>query len=232
MMSHTLTHQANCGALRRRVGDNPANCGGFRRRVGDILTPGVHSTYSQRPEHSLADLVLYLVRNCRRGGFGLVRSQTITYEEMKTAIATLLDEMVEETGIAVSEADRTLLVEQIPIYALHIDVMYPRESISGVFWGATRQLQDTLINFKEELNVAALEKNEVFLEFLSGLDVDFHQAAELDRFKKQFLEVRDSYLAYQRSQMTWIDHLLKKLQAWRHARLVKQSKTTKDTNRG
>ena len=76
----------------------------LKRRSDDIV-------FGKSSSPSLSDLVLYLVRNCRRAGFGLTRSQTITHEEMKQGIENLIDDMAEETGVCLPEKERELLAE-------------------------------------------------------------------------------------------------------------------------
>ena len=77
----------------------------LKRRSDDIVVIG------KIRGSSLPDLVLYLVRNCRRAGFGLTRSQTVTHEEMKQGIENLIDDMAEETGVCLPEKERELLAE-------------------------------------------------------------------------------------------------------------------------
>ena len=169
----------------------------------------------------LSDLVLYLVRNCRRAGFGLTRSQTITHEEMKQGIANLIDDMADETGTRLPESERELLAEQIPLHTYHVDVIHPHESLSGAYWTATRKLQDILLTFKEEGNIAVLVKGEGILDFLAGLKLDSYLAAEVERFRRQFEQARAQFQA----KKGMLDRLLDKVVAWRQRNLGTRSKS-------
>ena len=180
------------------------------RRADDIVV-------AQQRGPALSDLVLYLVRNCRRAGFGLSRSKTISYAEMAAGLDKLIDDMANETGFVMRGSDRQQLVEQIPHYAYHVDVMHPQESLSGACWAATRALQSLWGLFKETGDLAALKKGEGLLEFLTGLELDVAFAEEVARFKQQFAEAQSAIDAQKGIFDRWLDKVVR----WRQAQLVR-----------
>lgn len=180
----------------------------LKRRSDDIV-------FGKSSSPSLSDLVLYLVRNCRRAGFGLTRSQTITHEEMKQGIANLIDDMMDETSARLPDIDRHQLTEQIPLYAYHVDVIHPHESLSGAYLTATRKLQEILLSFKEQGDIVVLTKGEGVLDFLGGLKLDYFLASEVEHFRRQFEQTRNQFQA----RKGVFDRLLDKLVAWRQRSL-------------
>ena len=181
----------------------------LRRRTDDIVV-GVHRG------HAISDLVLYLVRNCRRAGFGLSRSKTLTYVEMVAGLDKLIDDMACETGFVMRESDRQQLVEEIPHYAYHVDVLHPQESLSGARFAATRALQSLWALFNESGDVSALKKGEGLLEFLSGLSMDEAFLGEIAGLKEQFADAQKRLDAKKGRFDRWLDKVVR----WRQAQLI------------
>ena len=95
-------------------------------------------------------------------------------------------------------------------------MIHPHESLSGAYWTATRKLQDTLLTFKEEGDIAVLVKGEGVLDFLAGLKLDSYLASEVERFRRQFEQAREQF----QTKKGLFDRLLDNVVAWRQVNLA------------